>query len=338
MRKYLLPEGKHAYKANLHSHSTCSDGDFSPEELKELYKAQGYSIVAFTDHDVFLQHNDLTDGSFLALNGYEMEINQKKFQITLASGVKKACHMCLIALEPDKVTPVCWHRENYFIKNGINYRDQVKNDESLPDFVREYTGECISEMMMLGRDNGFFVTYNHPTWSTEDYTDYTNYHGMHAMEMVNYQNLVNGFAEHNERVYDDMLNVGKRIYCIAADDCHHADGMFGGITVILADKLEYRAVTDALIRGDFYATEGPEIKTLYIEDGRLVVESSPAASIRVTTGTRHADMAYNKDGTPVTRAEFDLNGIPNLYYFRVTVTDMDGKCAYSNAYFEDEVM
>ena len=114
--------------------------------------------------------------------------------------------------------------------------------------------------------------------------------------------------------------------------------MFGGITVILADRLEYRAVTDALLRGDFYATEGPEIKTLYIEDGRLVVESSPAASIRVTTGTRHADVAYNKDGTPVTRAEFDLNGIPNLYYFRVTVTDASGKCAYSNAYFEDEVM
>ena len=74
MRKYLLSKDKNAYKANLHSHSTCSDGDFSPEELKELYKAQGYSIVAFTDHDVFLQHNDLTDENFLALNGYEIDI------------------------------------------------------------------------------------------------------------------------------------------------------------------------------------------------------------------------------------------------------------------------
>ena len=55
----------------------------SVEEIKKLYKEKGYSVVAFTDHDVFLQHNDLTDGEFLALNGYEMEINQKKIQITL---------------------------------------------------------------------------------------------------------------------------------------------------------------------------------------------------------------------------------------------------------------
>ena len=37
MRKYLLPENKKCYKANLHSHSTISDGKFTPEELKDLY-------------------------------------------------------------------------------------------------------------------------------------------------------------------------------------------------------------------------------------------------------------------------------------------------------------
>ena len=337
MRKHLLPENANSYKANLHAHSNLSDGQYSPEELKALYKAQGYSVFAYTDHDIFLQHNDLTDDTFLALNGYEMEVNQRKANVTLASGCGKTFHMCLIALDPDKVTPVCWHREKYLFRNAVNHRAEVQNDESLPDYERVYSGEGISEMMTLGRENGFFVTYNHPMWSTEDYTDYTAYNGMHAMEIVNFECVVNGFADHNERVYDDMLYVGKRIYCVATDDCHGLKGMFGGATVIMADKLEYKAVTDALLKGNFYATEGPSINALYIEDGKLVVESSAAAHIRLNTGTRYAKQVFNTNGTPVTRAVFDLPTDNGLYYFRVTVTDMGGKCAYSNAYFMDEL-
>ena len=70
MKKYLLPESGRFYKANLHCHSTVSDGKFTPEEMKEMYQSAGYSIVAYTDHDVFLTHNHLTDENFLALNGF----------------------------------------------------------------------------------------------------------------------------------------------------------------------------------------------------------------------------------------------------------------------------
>ena len=37
MKKYLLPEKGTFYKANLHSHSTVSDGGWTPEEMKERY-------------------------------------------------------------------------------------------------------------------------------------------------------------------------------------------------------------------------------------------------------------------------------------------------------------
>lgn len=48
MKKVLLDSTKNYYKANLHCHSTNSDGKLSPEEVKALYKANGYSIVAYT--------------------------------------------------------------------------------------------------------------------------------------------------------------------------------------------------------------------------------------------------------------------------------------------------
>ncbi|MCK9266535.1 CehA/McbA family metallohydrolase [bacterium] len=38
------------YKGNLHTHTTNSDGVFSPEEICKLYKEQGYDFIAITDH------------------------------------------------------------------------------------------------------------------------------------------------------------------------------------------------------------------------------------------------------------------------------------------------
>jgi len=38
------------YKGNIHTHTTSSDGKFTVEELKKLYKELGYSFIVITDH------------------------------------------------------------------------------------------------------------------------------------------------------------------------------------------------------------------------------------------------------------------------------------------------
>ena len=38
------------YRANLHAHTTNSDGDLSPEDCAEFYRRAGYDILALTDH------------------------------------------------------------------------------------------------------------------------------------------------------------------------------------------------------------------------------------------------------------------------------------------------
>ena len=48
MKKILLDSNKNFYKANLHCHSTKSDGFWTVEEIKEYYKSNGYSVVAIT--------------------------------------------------------------------------------------------------------------------------------------------------------------------------------------------------------------------------------------------------------------------------------------------------
>ena len=332
MKKFLLPENGNFYKANLHCHSTISDGKWSPEKIKEEYMAHGYSIIAYTDHDLMVPHRDLDDDKFLALTGYEMEVTEAT---DIPWGAKRTCHMCLIAIDPD-AKQVCWHRSKYVSAKTLEYLPLANIDDTKPDFERKYTHECISEMMKAGRDGGFFVTYNHPTWSLEDYSNYIGYNNMNAMEMVNYGCVVVGYDDYNPRVYDDMLRSGKRIYCISTDDNHNGrEDSFGGFTMIKADKLEYHTVTKALVDGNFYCSEKPLIDELYFEDGVMTIKTSPARAIVFSTGIRRTSIVEAKEGETVCQGSFKVE--PEFGYVRVTVIDREGYHANTNAYFTDEL-
>lgn len=334
MRTYLLPESGNDYKANLHCHSTFSDGKMTVEELKQRYTENGYSIIAYTDHDVFIPHPELADDTFLPLHGFEVEINEP-VEVSPVTGKRKTCHLCFIALDPETIQQPCWHRSRYQFGNAVNNRDKVQFDDSLPDYVREYSSEGISDMIRIGREKGFFVTYNHPTWSQESYPQYIGYKGMNAMEIVNSTCVTMGFDDRNGRVYDDLLRSGQRLYCIAADDTHGVKECFGGFTVIRAPKLEYRAVTDALMNGNFYCSEGPVIRDLWIEGDTVTVTVEGAREVTMTRGIRRAGAVRQTD-EPVTEASFRI--YPEDEYFRIVVTDAEGKCAYTNAYFVADLL
>ena len=337
MKKYLLPARGNDYKANLHCHTTFSDGECTPGEIKKIYKERGYSIVAYTDHDILIAHDDLNDESFLALHGFETETTERK-----PFAVAKTCHLCYIAIKKDQLTQPNWHRTAYLIGNAPEHRDEVRFDESKPDFVREYTPENINEMIANARKAGFFVTYNHPCWSLENYPDYMAYNGMNAMEIVNYGAYMLGFHDYNPRVYDDMLRGGKRIFCIAADDNHNVlpptdpkSDACGGFTVIRAKKLEYEAITKALVKGHFYASTGPAIHALWLEDGKVHIKCSPAARIDYSAASRHRGSAVAEKGKTIYEAAFTVREYDG--YFRLTVTDREGKHADTNAYFIDTI-
>ncbi len=61
-------------KAQLHCHTTQSDGRYAPRELLERYRVAGYTFVVVTDHDRVTECADLNDATFLALPGVESTI------------------------------------------------------------------------------------------------------------------------------------------------------------------------------------------------------------------------------------------------------------------------
>lgn len=345
MKKYLLPAADDKikyYKSNLHCHSTFSDGNKTPAQIKEFYMAHGYSVVAFTDHNVFITHNELTDDKFVAMNGVELYACDENDPNGLRK--QKTTHICYVALDPTMDLCPCWHRSKYVFGKSAEYRDMVLFDKNEPDFERSHSGECISKMMKKGADMGFFVTYNHPAWSLENYSDYMNYDNMHAMEITNYGSVLDGYDEYNGRCYDDMLRGGKQIYCIGTDDNHNAHSddselcdSFGGYVMIAASELTYESIAQSLKDGLFYTSSGnskhigPEILSLTFDDGKVKIETSAAKRISLMTDCRRNETLTAKEYGFLRCAEFNVSD--DVEYFRIEVTDSCGYKAYTNAYF-----
>ena len=324
MRKYLFPKNGSFYKANLHAHTNMSDGKDTPEEVKSIFRSKGYSVVAYTDHDLFVDRSHLCDEHFLALNGVELSINGRKFGSGWLN--METCHLGFIALRQDNLISPCYHRSKYLRGNAEPYRKLVAYDESLPDLEREYTAECINSMLAEGREKGFYTVYNHPTGSLENYPLYSRYENMHAME------IYNGAWMNDSHVYDDLLRMGKMIHCVAGDDSHSEAGSGLAWTMIKAERLTYNAVTDALLQGSFYSSRGPQIHELYIEDGVMHVKTSDAQGIFFVSMARSPGRLYVRanEGEYINEAEFKV--LPECGYVRVAVIGPDGAQATTNAY------
>lgn len=333
MRKYLFPKGLPFYKANLHCHSTESDGDFTPEELKQAYKAKGYSIIAYTDHEVLVPHPQLNDDDFLALHGYEIEI-MDDYPLDSSFKFRKTCHICLIALEPSNRTQVFW--SNLYVHSVLRERHKELLAPYLdkPTIRRVFSAEGISDLMETARKEGFFVTYNHPYWSMTDLDFLSKCHGMHALEIYNHGCATGGFDEYDPPLLDAMLRNNQRVSCVAADDNHGKKSQFGGWCMICAEKLDYRTVTKALENGQFYASTGPEIHELWFEDGNLHITCSPAAKILASFGIRKK-VCIRKETDDLTEAVIPVDKEDK--YVRVTVWDENGNHADTNPYFTEDL-
>lgn len=326
MKKYLLPNMGNYYKANMHCHSTCSDGRCTPQTIKEMYKEKGYSIVAFTDHEILLDHSYLNDENFLALLGYEISFSQEDDRGWM---YPKCCHINLYPKDQSDTIQVCFNKNKLFA-NAANYLPIIKYKGE--PYKYTYSAECINDVIKTAVENNFLVSYNHPEWSMETIADYINYDGYFAIELYNHGSGKNN--SDNILDYNALLRHGKRVFPFATDDCHDVDAMFGGFIMINAEKLEYKQIIHSLENGDFYASTGPEITSLYTGDGKVYITCSPAKSVWLCHDGRHVVSADADDGTTLTKAVLDIP--QGSTFIRVIVIDSAGKKAYTRGYFKDE--
>lgn len=330
--KYLLPPVKF-YKASLHTHSTVSDGKLTPQEVKELYKARGYSILALTDHHIISAHPELNDPDFLALTSIELGLDSEDYAPTQCF-FGRTYHVNLIAKKADNL----WqpYAPKKITEENRAYAEQARWDET----PRVYDLDILQKMLQRAKEEGFLAIYNHPTWSGNRYPDYAPLKNLWAVEIRNTHNCMMGYNDNNANVYDDLLMLGNRLNVVMADDTHRPHTVGGSFTMIGAKELTYESVIEAMEQGNVYASCGPLIHSLTLDGTVLRITCTEAAEICLET---HARYALREAGDRLTEAEFDLSTLvekggrePNAF-FRLTVAAADGSYAVTRAYFLDEV-
>ena len=323
MKQILIDEKLPFYKANLHCHTNWSDGKFSPEEIKILYKQKGYSIVAFTDHEALFDHSRLNDDKFLAITSAELAIKEYEKQSTLKNLKMKVCHLNILSPDPHNTLTPCYNSVyNHYVTDNtrplLNFKGEYK---------RRHTTKGINKMIREFNRKGFLVTYNHPSWSLETEKDYIGLEGLWGVEIYNHS-VVSGGGTSDEHVFDELLRKGKSVYCVAADDNHNKrEDAYGGYTMINAEKLDYESVFNALRYGYFYASTGVEIKSLIREDNKVKFVCSDCAKVSlITEGRRRSAIT----GEKINEGEFEIKEKDG--YFRLKFETNDSKIAWTQAY------
>ena len=342
MKKNLLPVRQNYFKANLHMHTTESDGRMTPEETKAYYKERGYSIVAFTDHDIIAPHHYLNDKNFLTITSMETYFNTDLFR-KIDYDFIKTYHLSFFAKDPDNFK--CPAFSERYIERAHSLA-LVQDESRAYDYDREYSQKFINQIIKECNEKGFLVSYNHPMWSLQNYKDYCDLEGLWGVEVFNTAGAVACMPD-NEQAFLDLIHDGKKVFPIAADDAHSHASACGGWVMVGADKLEYKTVMTSLENGDFYASSGPEIKEFSFEDGKVFVRCSDAVKIYVNTERRTGWAKNAGEGEQITEAEFNVSNYLNITreekdrllwkpFIRLTVVDKSGHRAYTRAYFLEE--
>lgn len=354
MKKHLLPKEGSLYKANLHMHTTVSDGKMTPEETKEHYMKNGYSVVAFTDHDIMVCHNDLTDENFVAINSMETFYNTEYFSACFDPAYKNVnhpyafvdtYHLNFYAKTPNITRCPAFSRKFLLRDNSWAC---LTDDMLVDELDREYSVDCINDIIKKANEAGFLVSYNHPVWSGQTYEQYGELQGVWGVEVYNSGANLAGHIE-DDHAFEDMLRQGKWVFPLAVDDAHRYEHACHGWVMLKAERLTYENVICALEKGDFYASTGPEIYELSVEDDTLYVRCSPAVRIIVSTERRTIFQKENQDNV-FEEASFDLAaykndckemsqrmGLPRKPFIRVRVYDNKGGIAYTRAYTLEEL-
>lgn len=331
MKKYLIQNEGKFYKANLHCHTTVSDGANTPEEMKNYYKAHGYSILAMTDHELLVDHSDLNDDEFLTITGYEYAFVE--FSEPTDYPKSHTLEFNLFARNPHNENHICFNPAN--VIHGEKWRTETLKYAG-EIYNREFTLESMQYVIDEARRNGFIVSINHPHYSFVSPELFGKLKGLFAMEIHNQGSFYNS-CDYNPQMYDQMLRLGHKISCLATDDNHYAyvyddetDPRPWGYSMIKAKNLTYEDVFNALENGDYYATQGPKINELYVEDGMVHLKCSEAIAVVMITKERRGGVITSENGKRITEATFPL---PDDEYMRFDVIDAFGRHANTRAYY-----
>lgn len=285
------------YRGNLHTHTIVSDGKRTPAEAVAFYRDHGYDFVALTDHMVFAETADLGSDDFLVIPSIEVHGDDPESRIYHLVGLGGD-------LEPG---------------------EHLESLDSLEIAVEQ----------LLGR--GALVHFAHPYWAGQLAHHLAEVDGVMGLEVYNAVCDIGYHKGYSNQTWDDLLTAGRRIWGLAVDDAHwlpwRPDAGLGWV-MVRAPELTQEAILEALRLGRFYASTGPEIHNVRVENGEVTIRCSPAVLISAIGERWLCNTVHSSTAMGVMEARMPL--WDGQTYVRAEVVDRFGKIAWSNPIFLDD--
>ena len=290
------------WRGNLHTHSTHSDGALDPAEVCRRYKAEGYDFIALTDHFVGRFGYPIVDTTGYRSDGFTTLLGAELHSGAMQNG--ELWHILAVGLPAD-FAPA-----------------------NAPDFHPIVGQETGPEIAARARAAGAFVAIAHPQWSGLTLADARSIEAAHAVEIYNHGCAVGAARPDGFAIADLLLSEGRALSLCATDDAHFTEpDHFGGWVMVRAPENSPDALLAALIAGDYYSSQGPELRSISLESDMITVECSAVVSV-IIQGPGSAAQAVH--GHSMTRCRQNLGKFKNCDWLRVTVIDAAGRHAWSN--------
>ncbi len=240
-------------KGNIHTHTTESDGDASPQHVAEWYRQHGYDFLVLSDH------NHLT--------------------VLEEAGSHPEDWPMLIPGE--EVT-------SRLFGNTVPVHVNAIGIDAVIEPAEEQTAQLtLQENVNRIREAGGLASINHPNYRwTLDAQNLVDTTGAWAVEVYNGHSGSNSYGGGGrmsvEEMWDLALSAGNRIFGVATDDSHHyhesspllANPGRGWI-VVKAEKLERPELMQSMSDGDFYSSSGVVIAEMKNSADEIVLEMDP---------------------------------------------------------------
>lgn len=198
--------------------------------------------------------------------------------------------------------------------------------KSEPEIEKSYTPQQIIDAII--EKNGLAIVA-HPAWSLlthEDLFKLKKYTGIEIWNSVSETNSCRGDSVN----YADVLASKGRIPLLfAVDDTHfYKKDLFGGYIMVNSKSLDRDNILENIKKGNFYCSQGPEIKQIYIENRVIRAVTSPAEEIHfVSDSFYNADRVSKKENELITEAEYTISETDTVV--RVECVDSQRKKAWS---------
>ena len=280
------------YKANLHTHTTVSDGKATPEEAIRLYKEAGYSVLALTDHWRVTPGTEEKD--FLLISSSELDTNY-----TETAPVNECYHIV-----------------------GIG----IPADADLSGYTKkEHPQVIIDKILSLGG----CPILAHPQWSLDLPQRIASLKGLCAAEVYN---TVSGFPWNPDRadssdVLDQAALLGAYLPQVASDDAHFYNGdQCRSYTMIQPKEFTVEGIKDALRNGAFYASRGPRVDQVEVTENQIIVTCSECVGAVFYSNSPWVSNRSKNTPEGCTKFVYDISKSDR--FVRVEVIDKDGNRAY----------